>query len=118
MLKATARAAGQPEMGRQKFEGGHPDEGRNDVPAQEVAGLGQGALDGPVNEHRRGPERADNHDQVGLIQPAVIDISHRPNPQEGPQPGPKNFCQADPGRALGGAGHFAEVVADHDAPGP
>ena len=49
------------------------------------------------------------------VQPAVIDIGHRPNPQEGPQPGPEDFRQADPGRALGGAGHFAEVVADHDA---
>ena len=54
--------------------------------ADEVAGLGQGAFDGAVDEHRRGPERADDEHQVGVLQKTVVDIGHRGNPQEAPQP--------------------------------
>lgn len=73
----NGRGGRQPGLSAQPLEGGHPDNGGKDMPAEEISRLGQRTANGAVDEHRRSPERADDQHQTHLIKYFVMDEGHR-----------------------------------------
>ena len=75
----NGNGCGQPGFSAQPLEGGHPDDGGENMAAEQVPGLGQGAANSAVDKHGRGAEGADDHHQVGMIEQLVVDERDRGN---------------------------------------
>jgi len=77
--------------GREHLVAQDADQGREQVSADQVAGLGQGTMGYAVDKDGRGPERADHEEVVGSYENELSRQPHRADAQEGPEPGPENL---------------------------
>jgi len=105
-------SAGEPEVSPQQIIAKNAYKTGYNVTSQEVAGLGQGALHGPVDQHSGGAERPDNHDQLPFREEKLVQKSHQSDSQKGADPGPDHDPEGNLPRRGRSSLHFAEIGLD------
>jgi hypothetical protein len=97
----------------EEHPGADSDDGRDQVPANEVPRLRQWTSRRAVEKHRRCAERADHERQVGARVIELIRPGNGYNAEKSADPGPKDLAVAHPRRATTGAApHLAQVGAE------
>ncbi len=87
------------------------DQCREQVSADQVAGLGQRTLGHPVDENGGGPERADHKEVIGPHERILSEQRHRTDAQKGPEPRPKYLDHRHARWATtGGTPHLVQVL--------
>ena len=84
----------QPQRIRQEEAATDAGEGREHMPAHQIAGLGQRALRRTEGQHRRGPEGTDEQGKARIARGMTLQQGNDPDGQTAPQPGMQNFAPA------------------------
>jgi len=106
--RCNGQGQSQTEMAAKDLKNRHPDYGRYDMSPHEISWLGQGALDGPVNQNCRSAEGPNNKYQVSICKKVIIQKRHGHDPAKSPQPGPENFRKSNSRRTLSPTFHLIE----------
>jgi len=81
----------QPDRAAEELEARHAGEAGDDVAADEVPRLGQGALDGPIDQDGRCAEGSDEQRQVPRLEESGRKPATEPDAQDRPDPGPEEL---------------------------